>query len=312
MSWQMRGPSIGLYHLIRTVIVVAGKSRKKDTKSTLDPREAQTGKAIPKANLGKLRETMRYDTGRLAARIGVGESTAEQYITGRSHMPNDVVVAAAADLGVSVPYLLDLTDDPDPDAKPAQGYAVRRTMVADYLDKVTRQQQVLDRYEAGDNCLLESPLLGGHDEYGFCYISCLVRSSDAESFAHFRSDTILERLHLGRYDFIPTMETADGCALQPGEWVIPCVIIQDLAPDESGHKRMVRLEPERGSDDCVRILAHMRKYLSYFYNMPGDYRDLNAVTQSALAYVLDKPNQEQTDAALASVTNLLMKKHGVR
>lgn len=85
-----------------------------------------------KVNLDGLLRKRRISHGEFGAMVGVTEKAVEKWVYGTGHMPSKKVALAAIKLGVSVPYLLDLTNDPDPESIPTVPYYECRSRVESY------------------------------------------------------------------------------------------------------------------------------------------------------------------------------------
>jgi transcriptional regulator with XRE-family HTH domain len=309
----MRGPSVKSYHPEGTVFVVAKRDRNKDPRDT-------SGHSIPKANLGYLLWNRGMSQAELGRHLGVEGEAVGNWISGRKHMANEKIVETAALLHVSIPFLLDLTDDEALDAQPEQSYSESRDVLVSYWERVKKSEtavfsgdpDLIDpvnsmpidyKYEPEDDGTIFSAGVHYHwlNENGYPIFTNAKSTID--------DDWVQPPQEGGDYSVVWTVRGIRF--LSKGLWgpvriqgpdIVPDRPVREYAPLCKDFCPYNRPLPEDVRQSCIKIIKTQLGHLR------GDYRDLGEVADTALGMIRSQSNFWRIDDVLVAVTNTYRKK----
>ena len=230
--------------------------------------------------------------GEFGKSLGVSYQSVSNYLSGRQYMSDALLVKAAICLGVSVPFLLDLTDNPDTEAKPAQGYAKRREIMLEYGRMLERTKEI-GAALAGGVATEPAP-----EEPTLTYSGTILSSAISDNF-NFPFAWAAVAPSYGYPDMdsrIPT--SSDSLSIRE--------IHSKLGPfskaDVEGTEK--RMEIEAGSPIGQEELKSCTDAAAKAWEMvPGDYRDLRNVAAEMLSQAT--ATIDQTDRAIVALAPLL-------
>ncbi len=259
---------------------------KPNGKDDHDPRDS-VGSSQPKNNLRALLDGRSIPRGRFAAMLErqggkpYERDAVDTWLSGKRYMPNSCVVQAAGLLGVSIPYILDLTDNPSIDARPAQGYAKRRQLLVGYAKALAMSAKMVQN----------EPVDWNHTD------GTIYRYPDEDS----------QGIECRLLRFV----RCDGPIQRSRKVGHPI----DMPTERVGHDDALawRTYVDYGSRDPMEpdYRGYLLMAIDEFLKMPGDYRDLSTVAASAFENAMDCPESKASDDPLFAVTPLLLKRYHV-